>query len=371
MDGNLTKDASQPKKKKTGKRRFIALVVAGFTVLILFRWFLFEAYLIPTGSMENTLLIGDHIFVSKLHYGARTPKTLLRIPFTHRTIWYTDIPSYLDWIQLPQFRLPGFSSIKNNDVVVFNYPGCPERPDEFGGYDSYPVDLRTHYVKRCIAIAGDTLEIRAGQVYINGKPSDNPPGLQMEYAIEFNTEVSERVLNKVGIKEFEQAPEITDTNIYYARASTRAIKELESLGLIKGIAPMLLEKGDTTNFQMNTFPYNSALFPFNRDNFGPITIPRKGMTISLNKENIALYKSIITTFDGNDDTRYINRQIIVDGKAITSYTFNQDYYFMMGDNRQASDDSRFWGFVPKDHIIGKAVSIWASKETDRIPSLIE
>ncbi|MBA4849908.1 signal peptidase I [Emticicia sp. BO119] len=358
------KTEEKPVKKKSATREWFDSVLFAVVAATLIRWLFLEAYTIPTGSMEKSLLINDFLFVSKLHYGTRTPKTILQVPLTHQKIWFTDIPSYVDWIQLPQYRLPGFTHVKNGDVVVFNYPGCPERPDEFGGYDKYPVDLRTNYIKRCIGIPGDVVEVRAGQVYINNKIFPNPPGMQMEYAIEANTQVNEKVFQKYDISEFEQDLRITDKTIYYVKATEKAVKDMKTLDFVKTITPMVMAKGDTNDIRYNTFPYNSRLFPFNRDNFGPITIPKKGVTITLDERNLALYKGVITTFDGNKDAKYVNGQIILDGKPITSYTFKQDYYFMMGDNRHGSDDSRFWGFVPEDHIVGKAVFIWMSIDKD-------
>ena len=164
----------KPKKQKSATREWFDSVLFAVVAATLIRWLLLEAYTIPTSSMEKTLLVNDFLFVSKLHYGTRTPKTILQLPLTHQKIWFTEIPSYLDWIQLPNFRLPGFTSVKNGDVVVFNYPACPERPDDFGGYNKYPVDLRTNYIKRCIGIGGDVLEVREGQVYVNNKKFDNP-----------------------------------------------------------------------------------------------------------------------------------------------------------------------------------------------------
>ncbi|GAB3508102.1 S26 family signal peptidase [Emticicia fontis] len=360
----IKKTEEKPVKKKSATREWFDSVLFAVVAATLIRWLFLEAYTIPTGSMEKSLLINDFLFVSKLHYGTRTPKTILQLPLTHQKIWFTDIPSYLDWIQLPQYRLPGFTHVKNGDVVVFNYPGCPERPDEFGGFDKYPVDLRTNYIKRCIGIPGDVVELRAGQAYVNNKVFANPPGLQMEYAIEANTQVNEKVFQKYDISEFEQDLRITDKTIYYVKATEKAVKDMKSLDFVKNITPMVMAKGDTTDIRYNTFPYNSRLFPFNRDNFGPITIPKKGVTIQLDERNLALYKGVITTFDGNKDAKYVNGQIILDGKPITSYTFKQDYYFMMGDNRHGSDDSRFWGFVPEDHIVGKAVFIWMSIDKD-------
>lgn len=359
-----TKIQEKPIKKKSATREWFDSVLFAVVAATLIRWLFLEAYTIPTGSMEKSLLINDFLFVSKLHYGTRTPKTILQLPLTHQKIWFTEIPSYLDWIQLPQYRLPGFTHVKNGDVVVFNYPGCPERPDEFGGFDKYPVDLRTNYIKRCIGIPGDAVELRAGQVYVNNTIFPNPPGMQMEYAIEANTQVNEKVFQKYDISEFEQDLRITDKTIYYVKATEKAVKDMKALDFVKNITPMVMAKGDTTDIRYNTFPYNSRLFPFNRDNFGPITIPKKGVTIQLDERNLALYKGVITTFDGNDDAKFVNGQIILDGKPITSYTFKQDYYFMMGDNRHGSDDSRFWGFVPEDHIVGKAVFIWMSIDKD-------
>jgi signal peptidase I len=359
-----TKTEEKPIKKKSATREWFDSVLFAVVAATLIRWLFLEAYTIPTGSMEKSLLINDFLFVSKLHYGTRTPKTILQVPLTHQKIWFTEIPSYLEWIQLPQYRLPGFTHVKNGDVVVFNYPGCPERPDEFGGFDKYPVDLRTNYIKRCIGIPGDVVEVREGQVYINNKIFTNPAGMQMEYAIEANTQVNEKVFQKYDISEFEQDLRITDKTIYYVKATEKAVKDMKSLDFVKTITPMVMAKGDTTDIRYNTFPYNSRLFPFNRDNFGPVTIPKKGVTVQLDERNLALYKGVITTFDGNKDAKFVNGQIVLDGKPITSYTFKQDYFFMMGDNRHGSDDSRFWGFVPEDHIVGKAVFIWMSIDKD-------
>lgn len=357
----------KPKKQKSATREWFDSVLFAVVAATLIRWLLLEAYTIPTSSMEKTLLVNDFLFVSKLHYGTRTPKTILQLPLTHQKIWFTEIPSYLDWIQLPNFRLPGFTSVKNGDVVVFNYPACPERPDDFGGYNKYPVDLRTNYIKRCIGIGGDVLEVREGQVYVNNKKFDNPARMQMEYAIETNTAINEKVFQKFEITEFEQDFRATDKTIYYVKATEEAVKGLKSLDFVKQITPMLFSKADTTDARFGTFPY-SELFKWNRDNFGPITVPKKGMTITLDAKNLALYKGVITTFDGNENAKFENGKIILDGKEITSYTFKQDYYFMMGDNRHGSDDSRFWGFVPADHIVGKAVFIWMS--IDRNGSLL-
>lgn len=357
MEENLTEKVTTANKKKLFLRRYIKTGIWILVIFILFRWMFFDTYHIPTRSMEKTIEYDDYILVSKLHYGARIPMTIMKIPFTFRTIWFTDIPSYIDY-HLPTMRLPSFAPVRSGDMVVFNYPGCPERPDQFGGYDQYPIDLRTPYTERCVAVGGDVLEIRDGQVYINGKAMKNAEGIEMSYAIECNTTVNEKVFSKMGINEFEKDLKFADKDVYYVRATQKNIEQLKSADFVKEIYPMLMEKGDTTTLAEVTFPYNTALFPFNRDNFGPVTVPKKGMTIPMNEANIALYKGIITTFDGNPNATYTNGKVLIDGKVISSYTFQQDYYFMLGDNRHASDDSRYWGFVPFDHIIGKVVGVF-------------
>ncbi|MCP9745844.1 signal peptidase I [Lacihabitans sp. CS3-21] len=349
----------KPKKQKSAMREWWDSVLFAVVAATLIRGLFLEAYTIPTGSMEKSLLINDFLFVSKVHYGARTPKTILQIPLTHQKIWFTEIPSYSDAIQIPNFRLPGFTSVKNGDVVVFNYPGCPERPDPYGGYDKYPVDLRTNYIKRCIGIGGDVVDIRNSEVYVNNKKFDNAANTQKYYSIETNTNVNEKLFEKLGIENKGERSE--NGKIYYSINSTEsALAELKKYDFVTNIFPDIIAKGDTSDQNYNAFPHQTTLFSNNRDNFEPFTVPKKGMKIQLTEKNIAMYKSVITVFDLNKNAEYKNGKIFIDGKQVNEYTFNQDYYFMMGDNRYESDDSRFWGFVPADHIVGKAVFIWMS-----------
>jgi signal peptidase I len=349
-------------KKKSAFREWWDSVLFAVVAATLIRGLFLEAYTIPTGSMEKTLLVNDFLFVSKVHYGARTPKTILQVPLTHQKIWFTELPSYLDWIQLPNLRLPGFTHVKNGDVVVFNYPGCPERPDEFGGFDKYPVDLRTNYIKRCIGIAGDVIESRNAQVFVNNKQFDNPPNLQKWVKIECNTNINPKLFTKLGITERGSASE-NGKYFYDITTTEAALKDLKEMDFVTHVYPDLIAPGDT-NTNYGSFPYGSKLIRNNRDNFGPITVPKKGMTIQLDEKNLALYKGVITTFDLNENAEFKEGKIFIDGKAISEYTFKQDYYFMMGDNRYESDDSRYWGFVPADHIVGKAVFIWMSLDKD-------
>ena len=347
------------KKQKSPMREWWDSVLFAVVAATLIRGLFLEAYTIPTGSMEKSLLINDFLFVSKVHYGARTPKTILQVPLTHQKIWFTDIPSYSDAIQIPNFRLPGFTTVKNGDVVVFNYPGCPERPDPYGGYDKYPVDLRTNYIKRCIGIGGDVIDIKDSEVFVNNKKFDNAAGTQKYYKIETNTNVNEKLFEKLGIENKGERSE--GGKMYYSINSTEAaLTELKKYDFVTNIFPDIIAKGDTSDQNYNAFPHQTTLFSNNRDNFEPFTVPKKGMKIQLTDKNIAMYKSVITVFDLNKNAEYKNGKIFIDGKQVEEYTFNQDYYFMMGDNRYESDDSRFWGFVPADHIVGKAVFIWMS-----------
>ena len=351
------------KKQKSPMREWWDSVLFAVVAATLIRGLFLEAYTIPTGSMEKSLLINDFLFVSKVHYGARTPKTLLQVPLTHQKIWFTEIPSYSTLIQVPNYRLPGFTHVKNGDVVVFNYPGCPERPDPYGGYDKYPVDLRTNYIKRCIGVAGDVIEVRNAAPFVNNVKFQDAPGTQKYYNIECNTNINEKLFEKLGI--VNMGAQSSEGKVFYKINSTEAaLTELKKYDFVTNIYPDVIAKGDTSDQNYNAFPHQTTLFANNRDNWGPITVPKKGMKITLDEKNIALYKSVVTVFDLNKNAEYKNGKIFIDGKQINEYTFNQDYYFMMGDNRYESDDSRFWGFVPADHIVGKAVFIWMSIDAE-------
>jgi signal peptidase I len=354
-------ETKETKKPKSTVREWWDSILFAVIAATLIRGLFLEAYTIPTGSMEKSLLVNDFLFVSKVHYGARTPKTILQVPLTHQKIWFTDIPSYLDWIQIPNFRLPGFSSIKNGDVVVFNYPGCPDRPDEYGGYDKYPVDLRTNYIKRCIGIPGDIIESKNTEIFINNTKFATPTNAQKWYKIESKESIS-NLFTKLGVTLRGQGTQ--DGKYYYDITATDvALNELKNESFVTNVFPDLIAAGDTMTYY-KSFPYGSKSYKNNRDNFGPITIPKEGMKITLDEKNLAMYKSVITTFDLNEKAEYKDGKIFIDGKAITEYTFKQDYYFMMGDNRYESDDSRYWGFVPADHVVGKAVFIWMSIDKD-------
>ena len=336
--GFTKKKQEKPKSKIKEWTDAIVFAVIAATII---RWLIMEAFTIPTPSMEKTLLVGDFLFVSKLHYGARTAATPLQVPLTHQYIWGTKIPSYLDWIQLPQYRLPGFSSVKRNDVVVFNYPTELE----------YPVDLKTNYIKRCVGVAGDKIEVKDMQVYINDKLAENPHEMQFRYFIKTNDNLNQRIFDKYNITEAHQMREG-----YWVFTQPKTALELEKLPFIKSVEVYKSVAGEA---ESRIYP-DATKYPWNTDFWGAMIIPSEGMTIEVNDETLTKYGYVIQFYEGNDEVKIANGTLKIDGEPLTSYTFKQDYYFMMGDNRHNSLDSRFWGFVPADHIVGKALFIWMS-----------
>ncbi|MDW7693141.1 signal peptidase I [Flammeovirgaceae bacterium SG7u.111] len=331
-------------KKKGPLREWFDAIVFAVVAATIIRWLFIEAFTIPTPSMEKSLLVGDFLFVSKMHYGARTPKTPLQVPLTHQKIWGTEIPSYLDWIQLPQYRLPGISSVKNNDVVVFNYPP-----------DNYPVDLKTNYIKRCMGIPGDNLEIKNKEVFINGEKLPMPEHSQTSYEVNTTEMVNEqRVFFSRDITDVSGRN--TGTN-YVVMTSAEKAEELEKLPFIKSTEEIVYNKGEMRG--SDVFPH-SPNFDWTLDNFGPLWIPKEGSEIEINETNLTLYEEIIKKYEGHEDVKVEGGKLLIDGNEVAKYTFEQDYYFMMGDNRHNSLDSRIWAFVPADHILGKGLLIWWS-----------
>lgn len=349
-----------PEQKKTPVQEWTDAIVFAVVAATLIRWLIMEAYTIPTPSMEKSLLVGDFLFVSKFHYGTRTTTTPLQVPLTHQKIWFTDIPSYSELIKLPQYRLPGITKVKREDVVVFNVP-----PRELNEFKDYPVDLKTNYIKRCVAIAGDTLQIRNGQVYVNGQPEQNPPLMQRSYIVVANSDINERILRKYKLYDYEVVGRPGDGVVYQMFLTEELANELRKLNFIREVKVATYNGSEgfgartEKTVEPNIFP-DAKLFPWNGDFFGPLVIPKKGMTINIDEKTLATYGSTIMQYDHNQDVKIENGKLTIGGKEITQYTFKQDYYFMMGDNRHNSLDSRYWGFVPEDHIVGKAFFIWLS-----------
>jgi signal peptidase I len=336
--------------KKTKWQEWRDSVVFAVVVAALFRWSLVEAFVIPTPSMENSLLVGDFLFVSKFHYGARTPRTPLQIPLTHQKIWGTEIPSYLTWIQLPSYRLPGLRSVKRGEPVVFNVPKDLLDPTE------RPVDLKTYLVKRCVAIPGDQFEIRDRQIFINGQPMVNPEGMKWAYRVYAKDEIHQRNLNRFGLDRddyFFEGRTQDGKALYMMYLTQKQVIELKSSSFIESVEEQERGEGD------GIFPVAKQM-EWTANKYGPLMIPAKGMKMTVNKEMLSVYGEIIRLYEGNKNVTIANDALQIDGKTITDYTFQQDYYFMMGDNRDNSLDSRYWGFVPQDHILGKPLFIWLS-----------
>lgn len=359
------------KPRKSPIREWFDSILFAVVAATLIRWLFMEAFTIPTPSMENSLMVGDFLFVSKLHYGTRTPKTPLQVPLTHQTIWGTDIPSFSTAIQLPTYRLPGFTHVKNGDVVVFNYP-----PQEIGK-PVYPTDQKTNYIKRCIGIPGDVVEVRRQVVFVNGKPFPKPPRSEQKYFIKTSEVLDETFFRKFDIvndhrdpnqptynwqplQQYNDSTKTANVVGYLVNTTADVIEKFKSFDWVKGVETLAdFQKMDQPG-QMDPGIYGAPVFKWNHDNFGPLTIPKKGVTVPLNEKNIALYGPVIEKYEDNDKVERTPTSVKINGQPITSYTFKQDYYFMMGDNRDNSYDSRFWGFVPEDHIVGKAVFVWMS-----------
>ncbi len=366
-----------------------ALVAATFI-----RMFFIEAYTIPTGSMEKTLLVGDYLFVSKVAYGPKVPETPVSFPLVHNVMPFTGGESYSEIIKNDYRRLKGFSKVKRDDIVVFGFPhgdtvlkAAPQddyyqlvrlnnndrsyTQKMYGPIIVRPNDKKDNYVKRCVAIAGDTLSVVNGNVVVNGVPQPEYEGLQSTYTVYTNgSAINPKILKEIGLTPQEVYFDSSLPGYPEMTLTKGELSQIKNLPIVAEIRENIdVYPPDYPDSPILLFPFTKE-FEWTRDNFGPLWVPAKGATVTLTAENLPLYERIITAYEKNS-LEVKDGEIYINGEKTSSYTFKQDYYFMMGDNRHHSLDSRYWGFVPEDHIVGKPAMLWFSTDKyEKFPSNI-
>ncbi|MFD2727225.1 signal peptidase I [Hyunsoonleella rubra] len=360
---------------KSGSGEWTSSILFAIVAATIVHTYFMQPFTIPSSSLEKSLLVGDFLFVSKFHYGARVPMTTVGAPMVHDTIPLLKKKSYLfndhfekrntSWInklQLPYMRIPGFEDIERNEIVVFNQPADTllDMNDFHPDRNYYkPIDKKTNLVKRCVGLPGDSLEVRGGYVYINGKKNELPDRAKLQFSYyvkpkthQFNPNF---LASRYDITDGAYPIDRQFSSYYLPAVSDEALAKFKNHPNVAGTVPNIMEKGERTE---DIFPHDPA-YNWNRDFFGPLYIPKKGATIDINLEVLPLYKRVITEYEGNS-LKVEGNQILINGEVASTYTFKQDYYWMMGDNRHNSIDARAWGFVPFNHVVGKPVFIWMS-----------
>ncbi|MBQ3121868.1 MAG: S26 family signal peptidase [Bacteroidaceae bacterium] len=400
------------KKSKNATLRqvmsWVDAIVFALVAVYFVNLYFFQNYVIPSSSLEKSLLVGDYLFVSKMSYGPRKPQTPLSMPLTQHTMPVTGTKSYLDCIQWPYERVAGFGEIKLNDIVVFNYPAgdtvlsnpnyidyyaecyligesrypdkpnmdslsaerrravydlyyaagkdfIEKHPEEFGEIMWRPVDRRENYVKRCVGMPGDIFEIKDRQIFLNGKPNKQPDNVQYNYYVKFKKQMPERLRRQLDISNEDLARCYSSYILPLTPDSYEQLKKYTDL--VEYVRPA------DYNMTQAIYPLNGYT-GWTPDNYGPVWIPRKGESVKLTLDNLPIYERPIAVYEGNK-LEVKDGKIFINGEESDSYTFKMDYYWMMGDNRHNSADSRFWGFVPEDHIVGKPIFVWLSLDKDR------
>ena len=356
-DVNYVADRSLKSRTEVGE--WVSSIVFAIIAATLVHTYFMQPYTIPTSSLEKSLLVGDFLFVSKFHYGARTPMTVIAAPMVHDSLPFLKAKSYLKVPHLPYFRLPGFENIKRNEIVVFNWPVDTVRffRDKSNINIDKPIDKKSNYVKRCVGIPGDSLEIREGYIYINGEKTVLPDRALPQYMHKVITDGQQ--ISAAALKRYNVTEGGFYGDYYLLNLTDENAGKLKSNPLVKNITKILSPKGEYSD---SVFPHNSQ-YAWSIDNYGPIYIPEAGKTVELNAKSLPFYKRIIEVYENNNLTTS-GDEIFINGKLATSYTFKQDYYWMMGDNRHNSEDARYWGYVPFDHVVGKPVFIWFSWDSN-------
>ncbi|MBE7693310.1 signal peptidase I [Tenacibaculum finnmarkense] len=365
-DTPYIKDRSLQPNSALGE--WVSSIAFAIIAATLVHTYFMQPYTIPTSSLEKTLLVGDYLFVSKFHYGARIPSTTIAAPMAHDTLPVLGTKSFisddknkdgfLNKTSLPYMRIPGFQKIKRNDIVVFSWPADSLKTmwgDKSGVATYKPIDKKTNYVKRATGIAGDTLEVRDGYVFINGKKTILPDRAKPQWYFKVDTQGVKLPMETINEFNINGEGKMSNDGIYYFNLTDDEAASLAKNSLVKSVTKRIRPKG---TYDASVFPH-SPKYAWSSDNFGPLYIPKAGSTVPLNEDTIPFYEQIIRRYENNNLTIF-GDEIYINGKKATSYTFKQDYYWMMGDNRQNSLDARNWGYVPFDHVVGKPVLIWLS-----------